>query len=188
MGSLGGTRSVLLFLPLFLGGLLVFFPRRGTTEGPAPEAPRVSAGLTARSSSSSCSMSAPTTAARSLTVESSTSSSTQEMTQFTRILLEEQARIAPETSDVGEGLRRLSTLVEEKEDPAKVLALTRELVVSMTRELGLVTYPARAPIVEEGKRVFAAACAQCHGSSGDGIGPSARGAEPASDARSARPG
>ncbi len=178
MGSLGGTRSVLLFLPLFLGGLLVFFPRRGTTEGPAPEAPRASAGLTGEELVFLLQYVGSDYRGAVADGRILDEFEYAEMTQFTRILLEEQARIAPETSDVGEGLRKLATLVEEKEDPAKVLALTRELVVAMTRELGLVTYPARAPIVEEGKRVFAAACAQCHGSSGDGLGPSAAGQNP----------
>jgi high-affinity iron transporter len=59
-----------------------------------------------------------------------------------------------------------------------VLSLTRELVAAMTRELGLVTYPARAPRVEEGRKLYASACAQCHGVDGNGVGPSASGQVP----------
>ena len=102
----------------------------------------------------------------------------QEMSQFTRILVEEHARIAPQGTEVGKGIARLAAFVEEKQDPAKVLSLTRELVAAMTRELGLVTYPARAPRVEAGEKLFASACRQCHGDTGDGNGRSAAGQVP----------
>ena len=45
MGSTGGKRSFLLFLPLLLGALLVFFPRRGTTVAVARDVPSSPAGL-----------------------------------------------------------------------------------------------------------------------------------------------
>jgi high-affinity iron transporter len=178
MGSTGGRRSFLLFLPLILGAVLVFFPRRGTTVAVAREV-----------SSSPGSLGGEELVFLLQYVGSDYRGAVadgrildeleyQEMTQFTRILQEEQARISPETSEVGDGLNRLAAMVEDKEEPAKVLALTRELVTSMTRELGLVTYPARAPRVEEGKKLFATACAQCHGASGDGLGPSAKGLLP----------
>jgi high-affinity iron transporter len=95
------------------------------------------------------------------------------MIQFTRILEEEHSRMAPAGSETGRGLARLASWVEEKQDPQKVLGLTRELVAAMTRELGLVTYPARAPSVETGAKLYASACSQCHGSNGSGIGSAA---------------
>ncbi|HEY7816581.1 MAG TPA: FTR1 family protein, partial [Vicinamibacteria bacterium] len=94
----------------------------------------------------------------------------QEMREFSRLLADEYKGIGPEDSSLGKELERLATWVEEKQDPEKVLALTRELVFSMTRELGLVTYPARAPKVEAGRKLYAASCAQCHGERADGLG------------------
>ncbi|HJS73508.1 MAG TPA: c-type cytochrome, partial [Vicinamibacteria bacterium] len=178
MASTGGRRSLLLFLPLILGALLVFFPRRGTTVAVAREIPSSPAGLGGEELVFLLQYVGSDYRGAVADGQILDEFEYQEMTQFTRILQEEQARLSPETSEVGDGLTRLATMVEEKEDPAKVLALTRELVTSMTRELGLVTYPARAPRVEEGKKLFAIACAQCHGASGDGLGPSAEGLLP----------
>jgi high-affinity iron transporter len=182
MALLGRRRSISqlwLFLPLVLGAVLVFFPRRGTTEGPSGE------------------LSAPENAAFGAEqlvfllqyVGSDYRGAVrggaildefeyQEMSQFTRILVEEYARIAPRGSEVGKGLERLATWVQQKQDPDKVLGLTRELVAAMTRELGLVTYPARAPSVEAGAKLYASSCAQCHGDRGDGEGRAAPGQVP----------
>jgi high-affinity iron transporter len=185
MAAMGGKRSfsqVLLFLPLVLGALLVFFPRRGTTEGSSPE-------LAAFTGSGGGGPGAEELVFLLQYVGSDYRGAVadgaildeleyQEMSQFTRILVEEHARVAPEGSEVGGGLERLAAWVEAKEDPRKVLGLTRELVAAMTRELGLVTYPARAPSVEEGAKLYASACSQCHGVRGDGIAPSAAGQVP----------
>jgi high-affinity iron transporter len=178
MGFLGGRRSFLIFLPLILGAVLVFFPRRGTTVGTARELSPGSAGLSGEELVFLLQYVGSDYRGAVADGRVLDEFEYQEMTQFTKILVEEQARIGPETSEIGEGLSRLAALVEGKEDPAKVLALTRELVAAMTRELGLVTYPARAPRVEEGEKLFASACAQCHGTAGDGLGPSASGQNP----------
>lgn len=177
---MGGKRSfsqVLLFVPLVLGALLVFLPRRGTTEGSSRELPTFAGSGNANLGGEELvfllqyvGSDYRGAVAHGVILDAF---EYQEMSQFTRILVEEHARIAPDGSEVGEGLRRLATFVEEKQDPAKVLGLTRELVAAMTRELGLVTYPARAPSVEAGAKLFAASCAQCHGESGDGKGRSA---------------
>ncbi len=176
-----GRRSILLFLPLVLGAVLVVFPRKGTPEGPDEPARELSPG--------GASLGGEELVFLLQYVGSDYRGAVadgrildefeyQEMTQFTRILVEEHARIAPPHSEVGPGLSRLAAFVERKEDPAKVLALTRELVLAMTRELGLVTYPARSPSVEKGALTFALACAQCHGVSGEGLGPFASGQVP----------
>ncbi len=182
MGESRSFSQFLLFLPLALGALLVFFPRRGTTDGSSPD-------LVPFTGSGSGGLGAEELVFLLQYVGSDYRGAVadgaildefeyQEMSQFTRILVEEHARIAPESSEVGKGIERLATLVEEKQDPAKVLGLTRELVASMTRELGLVTYPARAPSVEAGATLFASSCAQCHGETGDGNGRSAAGQVP----------
>ena len=165
--------KILLFLPLLLGALLVVTPRRGTTEGTSARAASPGAGLGGEElvfllqyvGSDYRGAVGGGAILDELEYE--------EMLQFSRLVVEGHARIAPAGSEVSEGLARLATLVEEKEDPDEVLGLTRELVAAMTRELGLVTYPARAPNIESGAKVYATACAQCHGDSGDGKGRSA---------------
>jgi high-affinity iron transporter len=102
----------------------------------------------------------------------------QEMLQFSGILADQYASIAPPGSEVAKGLERLARFVLEKRDPDEVLALSRELVKAMTQELGLATYPARAPSIERGAKLYATSCAQCHGDSGDGNGRSASGQVP----------
>jgi high-affinity iron transporter len=182
---MGGKRSfpqILLFVPLVLGAVLVFFPRRGTTGGSSRE-------LATRAGAATSELGPEELVFLLQYVGSDYRGAVsqgavrdeleyQEMCQFTRILLEEHARIAPEGPEVGSGLARLAALVEAKEDPQKVLDLTRELVAAMTRELGLVTYPARAPRIAEGAKFYATACAQCHGANGDGLGRSAAGQVP----------
>jgi len=189
MAAMGGKRSfpkVLLFVPLVLGALLVFLPRRGTSDDASRE---LSSFTGSGTGSSGAGLGAEELVFLLQYVGSDYRGAVadgrildefeyQEMSQFTRILVEEHARIAPDGSGVGDGLGRLATYVEEKQDPAKVLRLTRELVAAMTRELGLVTYPARAPSVESGSKLYASACSQCHGVNGDGIGPSAAGQVP----------
>jgi len=185
MGATGKSRSlaqVLLFLPLVLGALLVFFPRRGTTEGSSREIPAFAGSGNAKLGGDKLVFLLQYVGSdyRGAVADGAILDEYeyQEMSQFTRILVEEHARLAPDGSEVGKGIQRLATLVEEKQDPAKVLGLTRELVAAMTRELGVVTYPARAPSVEEGSKLYASACSQCHGVNGDGIGPSAAGQVP----------
>jgi high-affinity iron transporter len=185
MGAIGKRRSfslVLLFLPLVLGALLVFFPRRGTTEGSSRELPAFAGSGNTKLGGDKLVFLLQYVGSdyRGAVADGAILDEYeyQEMSQFTRILVEEHARVAPEGSEVGGGLERLAAWVEAKQDPQKVLGLTRELVAAMTRELGLVTYPSRAPSVEEGSKLYASACSQCHGVSGDGMGPSAVGQVP----------
>ena len=185
MGATGKSRSlaqVLLFLPLVLGALLVVFPRRGTTEGSSRELLAFAGWGNAKLGGDKLVFLLQYVGSdyRGAVADGAILDEYeyQEMSQFTRILVEEHARLAPDGSEVGKGIQRLATLVEEKQDPAKVLGLTRELVAAMTRELGVVTYPARAPSVEEGSKLYASACSQFHGVNGDGIGPSAAGQVP----------
>jgi high-affinity iron transporter len=184
MATTGEKRSwtqVLLFVPLVLGALLVFHPRRGTSDA-SRELPSLTgpggAGLGAEELVFLLQYVGSDYRGAVADGAVLDEFEYQEMTQFTRILVEEHGRLAPEGSETGRGLARLAAWVEEKEDPEKVLGLTRELVAAMTRELGLVTYPARAPKVEAGAALYASACAQCHGANGDGIGRSAAGQTP----------
>src|SRR5262245_36487076 len=178
MGSLGLRRTLLLFLPLILGAAIVLFPRGGTTRALAGE---IGPGAGALGGEELVFLLQYVGSDYRNAVADGRildEFEYQEMTQFTKILVEEHTRIAPGGLEVGDGLRLLATSVEEKQEPAKVLALTRELVASMTRELGLVTCPARSSSVENGAKGYARACAQCHGASGDGQGSSAPGQDP----------
>jgi high-affinity iron transporter len=178
--------NILLFLPLVFGTLIVFFPRRGST-GALDRAATADGAAKALGSSG---LSPEELVFILQYVGSDYHGSVRdgavadefeyrEMLEFTRTLIEEHGRLQKSPgSEVSAGLERLRSLVEQKADPAKVLTLTRELVLAMTRELGLVTYPARAPELEEGKKLYAVACAQCHGANGDGQGRSASGQNP----------
>jgi high-affinity iron transporter len=180
-----GNRSlakILLFVPLVLGAILVFLPRRGTSDDASRELPSIpgSGGAGLGPEELVFLLQYVGSDYRGAVADGAILDEFeyQEMIQFTRILEEEHSRIAPAGSETGRGLARLASWVEEKQDPQKVLGLTRELVAAMTRELGLVTYPARAPSVETGAKLFASACSQCHGSNGSGIGPAAAGQVP----------
>jgi high-affinity iron transporter len=176
MGRRARISPILLFLPLVLGAALVFFPRRGTTESAGPSRPAGLSGeeiLFLLQYVGSDYRGAVRQGAVADELEY------QEMLEFTRVLLEEHHRFdGNPASPLNAGLERLRALVEAKQDPAKVLALSRELAALLTRELGLVNYPARAPKVERGRALYAAACAQCHGAAGDGRGASAPGQNP----------
>ncbi len=181
MASLGGKRSILLFLPLVLGAFLVFFPRRGTTEGSSRDSELITPATGSLGGEELVFLLQYVGSDYRGAVADGAildDFEYQEMREFTRILVEEHARVAPDGSEVASGLERLASWVEQKQDPDKVLGLTRELVAVMTRELGLVTYPARAPRVEAGARLFATSCAQCHGERGDGNGRAALGQTP----------
>lgn len=184
--------NILLFLPIVFGALLVFFPRGGSTGAPdragsadVGAAPTGSSGLSPEQLVFLLQYVGSDYPGAVRDGEVADEFEYREMLEFTRTLIEEHARIAQSArsgnkrdSDVSEGLARLRGMVERKQDPTGVLALTRELVQSMTRELGLVTYPARAPQLAYGKKIYAVACAQCHGANGDGRGPSAPGQSP----------
>jgi high-affinity iron transporter len=184
--------SILLFLPLVFGTVLVFFPRRGATGAPASAGgidvdprPIESSGLSPEQLVFVLQYVGSDYHGAVRDGQVADEFEYREMLEFTRTLVEEHGRlvrserpVAGEGSDVSAGLEELRGLVEQKRAPAEVLDRTRELVESMTRELGLVTYPARAPRLDEGRRIFAVACAQCHGRNGEGNGPSAPGQNP----------
>jgi high-affinity iron transporter len=168
---------ILLFLPLLLGAVLVFFPRRGTTESAAGISRAT--GLSPEELLFLLQYVGSDYGGAVREGEVADQFEYQEMLEFTRILREEHQRLdGNPASPVSVGLDRLRALVESKGDPEKVRALSRELVALLTRELGLVTYPARAPDVASGKVLYAAACAQCHGAAADGKGASAPGQDP----------
>ena len=185
-GSVARRRSVyqlLLFLPLVLGAFLVFFPRNGTTGGSALDLAPVAAPGEGKLGGEELlflvqyvgsDYAGAVDAGGNVLDEIEY----QEMRQFARILVEEYGRIAPPGSAVAAEIERLAASVENRENPGKILRLTREIVGAMTRELGVVTYPARAPSVETGAKLYATSCAQCHGERGDGLGRAAPGQVP----------
>ncbi|MGH9322128.1 MAG: hypothetical protein ACRD3V_19865, partial [Vicinamibacteria bacterium] len=118
MGRIGTRRSlpaILLFLPVLLGVLLVFFPRRGTTEiaaaadrglpvtpGPGLGAEELLFLLQYVGSDYSAAV------ADGAVLDEF---EYQEMLEFSRVLVEEYGRIASPGSEVGKGLDRLQSSV-----------------------------------------------------------------------------
>lgn len=179
----------LLFLPLIIGTVMVFVPQAGkASRGDASEGTvTATATVTVPASAATGAELSPEQLMFLLQYVGSDYPGAvgggqvlddfeyQEMLEFSRVLTEAYPR---EDSPVKEELEELRSLVLEKADPSVVLQKTRDLVVDMTGELRLVTYPSRAPDVAAGARLYETGCAQCHGSRGDGAGPSAPGMEP----------
>jgi high-affinity iron transporter len=181
MGGKKKIPSIVLFLPLVLGSVVVLLPRQGRTGGGASNAdwtaPAPASGLTGSELVFLLQYVGSDYAGA---VENGAVISDfeyQEMLEFTRILTEEYEKRSPGSAVVS-GLGELRASVLAKEDPRKVLAQSRELVSKVTKELGLVTYPVRAPVVGNGETLYRVACAQCHGENGDGRGLSAFGQDP----------
>jgi high-affinity iron transporter len=76
-------------------------------------------------------------------------------------------------------LQQLRQMVHEKTDRDSIWDLTKTLILDLTKELDLETYPAITPDIERGRRLYTAGgCGVCHGMSGAGDGYAADGLEP----------
>ncbi|MCG8606177.1 cytochrome c [bacterium] len=76
-------------------------------------------------------------------------------------------------------LQQLREMVYEKTYRESIWDLSKTLIHSLTKELDLETYPASAPDIERGRRLYqAGGCDVCHGVSGAGDGYAADGLEP----------
>jgi high-affinity iron transporter len=180
MGRPKRIPSFLLFLPLILGSVIALFPRSGKSGGAAAAADFGAAPASGLSGSELLFLLQYVGSDYAGAVANGAVVSDfeyQEMLEFTRILCEEYEKLSSGSS-VAAGLRELRSSVLAREEPRRVLSRTRELVVAMTKELGLVTYPVRAPSVENGEKLYRVACAQCHGERGDGRGLSIAGQNP----------
>lgn len=72
-------------------------------------------------------------------------------------------------------------LIARTADPADVTARVRGATSDMAARLGisLEEIPVTTPLAARGAEIYAAQCASCHGASGEGNGPAARGLDPA---------
>jgi hypothetical protein len=170
---------MLLFAPLVLGALLVFLPRRGTTGGSSRELPAIAVPESASLDGEELlfllqyvGSDYPGAVADGRILDEF---EYQEMSQFSRILVEEHARIAPEGSEVREGLSRLATRTKQ----IRRCSSTRELVWDDASS----DSPSRArrKIEEEALRLRP----QCHGAGGDAWDSATARCRPA---RSVKPG
>lgn len=102
-----------------------------------------------------------------------------EMVDFTRVVEEGYRSLRPS----GDGatpadLEKLRSLVAAKAPAVEVRALVGRLVPRVAEDLGVASWPSRAPDLERGRRLYAEECARCHGASGRGHGPDSEGLEP----------
>lgn len=75
--------------------------------------------------------------------------------------------------------RELLARIDAKAPGADVSALARGVAADVVRIYRLVVAPRQAPDVQRAARLFAAQCASCHGATGRGDGPLAKGMDPA---------
>ena len=78
----------------------------------------------------------------------------------------------------GEGLARLSAMLERLAPPDSVRLVAEAVVAGITEAAGgsrlIEQVPSRAPSLERGAIVYRERCAECHGQSGRGDGPKAK--------------
>jgi high-affinity iron transporter len=75
--------------------------------------------------------------------------------------------------------RRLLALVEAKAPGAEVSAAADALRWDTIRTYGITVAPKRAPAMAQAAKLYQAHCAACHGATGRGDGPAAKGMDPA---------
>lgn len=91
----------------------------------------------------------------------------------------EQLPQQPQTAALLEQARQLRASIEARAPGTKVAGIANSLRENVIRTYRLVVAPRQAPDLKVGKRLFEADCAACHGATGRGDGPLARGMEPA---------
>lgn len=74
--------------------------------------------------------------------------------------------------------RQLLARVDAKADGAEVSALARAIAADVVRVYKLAVAPRQAPDLQRAAQLFAANCATCHGATGRGDGPLAKGMDP----------
>ncbi len=100
----------------------------------------------------------------------------EEMTEFSKRSLELQKQLA--STDGGDKagvepiIRSLAGHVADKADAKVIYELAREAKQKVIATYAIVPYPNAIPALASGKQVFVENCAQCHGPTGRGDGPS----------------
>jgi high-affinity iron transporter len=104
-----------------------------------------------------------------------------EMLEFAGNVVDALAKLAPtpERERLVSGAQALSKRIADKAEPEAVaqaaMRLRQAVVVAYRVPIG----PKRAPDLARGLALFAQHCASCHGASGKGDGPAAKGMDPA---------
>jgi high-affinity iron transporter len=104
----------------------------------------------------------------------------QEQIDFVTQALErlEQLSARPERAGLIERTRRLLALIQGQRPDTEVAALVAEIRDGVVAAYAVPVAPARPPDVGAAAALYAARCAACHGASGHGDGPAAKGLEP----------
>ena len=69
-------------------------------------------------------------------------------------------------------LKSLASQIEDKADPKSVAVLAKSTKEKLIAAYSIVPYPRRLPTFASGKKLYDENCAQCHGATGKGDGPS----------------
>jgi high-affinity iron transporter len=73
---------------------------------------------------------------------------------------------------------QLSGLIAAKAEPAEVNTLTSRMRLAIVDGYKVTVVPRKQPDLARGAQLYSEQCASCHGASGDGLGPLAKGMEP----------
>lgn len=103
-----------------------------------------------------------------------------EMVEFSASVRQRMGELPPTEARTGllEGASRLEAAVAAKAAPASIATSARQLGKALLAAYPVPLAPASLPDLSRGAALYAQNCASCHGSSGDGRGPVARGMDP----------
>ena len=85
----------------------------------------------------------------------------------------------PAKAEIDRQARRLAELIDVKAPGDQIAALCKRLSVTLIDTYAIKTAPETAPPLDQGARLYAENCTDCHGALGFGDGPNAVGLDPA---------